>query len=94
MPRADGCIVFLKKYGIEVKFVTSDEPSAFAAAIDEKTKAIYVESIGNPKYNISPISEIAKVCHGNLCAFVPCVRTGMPSRNLGRTRAQGPADRR
>jgi len=62
------CIVFLKNYGIAVKFVSSDEPSAFAAAVDEKTKAIYVESIGNPKYNISPISEIAKVC--NLYAFV------------------------
>ena len=92
MPWAEGCIVFLKKYGIAVKFVTSDEPSAFAAAIDEKTKAIYVESIGNPKYNISPISEIAKVC--NPCAFVLCVCTEMPRWNLGRTRAQGPADRR
>jgi O-acetylhomoserine/O-acetylserine sulfhydrylase len=45
-----------------VKFVTSDDPAAFSAAIDEKTKAIFVESIGNPKYNVSPISEIAKVC--------------------------------
>jgi len=55
--------VLLKNYGIAVKFVTSDDPSAFAAAIDEKTKAIYVETIGNPKYNISPISEISKVAH-------------------------------
>ncbi|KAH9979383.1 O-acetylhomoserine ami [Lactifluus volemus] len=55
--------VFLKKYGIGVKFVTSDDPAAFAAAIDEKTKAIFVESIGNPKYNVSPISDIAKVAH-------------------------------
>ena len=54
--------MYLKKYGISVKFVTSDEPSAFAAAIDENTKAIFVESIGNPKFNVSPISEIAKVC--------------------------------
>jgi O-acetylhomoserine/O-acetylserine sulfhydrylase len=55
--------VFLKKYGIAVKFVTSDEPSAFAAAIDENTKAVFVETIGNPKYNVSPIREIAKVAH-------------------------------
>ena len=55
-------IVLLKKYGITVKFVTSDDPSEFAAAIDEKTKAVYVETMGNPKYNVSPISEIAKVC--------------------------------
>ncbi|KAH9979710.1 O-acetylhomoserine ami [Russula compacta] len=55
--------VLLKRYGITVKFVTSDDPTAFAAAIDDNTKAVYVESIGNPKYNISPISEIAKVAH-------------------------------
>ncbi|KAI0285710.1 O-acetylhomoserine ami [Russula brevipes] len=55
--------VLLKKYGITVKFVTSDDPAAFGAAIDEKTKAVFVESIGNPKYNVSPISEIAKVAH-------------------------------
>jgi O-acetylhomoserine/O-acetylserine sulfhydrylase len=54
-------VVLFKKYGIAVKFVTSDDPAAFAAAIDEKTKAVYVESIGNPKYNVSPIREIAKV---------------------------------
>ncbi|KAI9451243.1 O-acetylhomoserine ami [Russula earlei] len=55
--------VLFKKYGIKVKFVTSDDPAAFAAAIDENTKAVYVESIGNPKYNVSPIREIAKVAH-------------------------------
>ncbi|KAF8274333.1 O-acetylhomoserine ami [Lactarius quietus] len=55
--------VLFKKYGIGVKFVTSDDPAAFSAAIDEKTKAIFVESIGNPKYNVSPIGEIAKVAH-------------------------------
>ena len=74
MPELMVCIVFLKNYGIGVKFVTSDEPSAFAAAIDEKTKAIYVESIGNPKYNISPISEIAKV--HNLYASAACLCSG------------------
>ncbi|KAH9954905.1 Cys/Met metabolism PLP-dependent enzyme-domain-containing protein [Lactifluus volemus] len=51
------------KYGIGVKFVTSDDPAAFAAAIDGKTKAIYVESIANPKYYVSPIRDIAKVAH-------------------------------
>jgi len=62
-PEPTVCIVFLKKFGIAVKFVTSDDPSAFAKAIDENTKAIFVECIGNPKYNVSPISEIAKVAH-------------------------------
>ncbi|KAI6152944.1 Cys/Met metabolism PLP-dependent enzyme-domain-containing protein [Pisolithus thermaeus] len=51
------------KYGIGVKFVLGDDPEAFEAAIDEKTKAIYVESIGNSKYNIAPIPDLAKVAH-------------------------------
>ncbi|EUC61648.1 O-acetylhomoserine (thiol)-lyase [Rhizoctonia solani AG-3 Rhs1AP] len=55
--------VLLKKYGITVKFVKDDSPEAFAAAIDEKTKAIYVESIGNPKYNVAPLPELAKIAH-------------------------------
>lgn len=54
-------IVTFKKFGIGVKFVTDDRPESFAAAIDDKTKAIYVESIGNPAYNVSPIPDIAKV---------------------------------
>jgi len=44
-----------------VKFVESDKPEDFAKVIDEKTKAIYVESIGNPKYNVAPIPELAEV---------------------------------
>ena len=53
--------MLLKKFGIKVKFVTSNDKEAFEAAIDEKTKAIYVESIGNPKYNVSPLAELAQV---------------------------------
>ncbi|CAE6475207.1 unnamed protein product [Rhizoctonia solani] len=55
--------VLLKKYGITVKFVKDDSPEAFAAAIDENTKAVYVESIGNPKYNVAPLPELAQVAH-------------------------------
>lgn len=55
----------MNKYGITVKFVLDDKPESFAAAIDENTKALYVESIGNPKYNVAPIPEIAKVAHDN-----------------------------
>jgi len=55
--------VTFKKYGIGVKFVHGDDPASFAAAIDENTKAIYVESIGNPKYNVADIPELAKVAH-------------------------------
>ena len=55
------CTVFLKKFNIGVKFVNSQSPEEFAAAIDENTKALYVESLGNPKYNVAPLPEIAEV---------------------------------
>ena len=55
--------VLFKKYGIGVKFVTSDDPAEFEAAIDDKTKAVYVESIGNPKFNVSPMRAIADIAH-------------------------------
>jgi O-acetylhomoserine/O-acetylserine sulfhydrylase len=53
--------VFLKKFGIGVKWVGTDDPEEFRKAIDENTKAVYIESIGNPKYNVPNIAEIAKV---------------------------------
>ena len=54
-------IVLLKRFGIGVKFVESDDPAEFEKVIDEHTKGIYVESIGNPKYNVAPLPELAKV---------------------------------
>ena len=53
--------MFLKRFDIRIKFVESSDPAAFAAAIDEKTKAIYVESIGNPKNTVAPLRELADV---------------------------------
>ncbi|KAF5316847.1 hypothetical protein D9758_012105 [Tetrapyrgos nigripes] len=55
--------VTFKKYGINVKWVTDDSPTSFAAAIDEKTKAIYIESISNPRYTLMDIPALAKVAH-------------------------------
>ncbi|KAF8621964.1 hypothetical protein AX15_007392 [Amanita polypyramis BW_CC] len=55
--------VTFKTFGIGVKFVQGNEPEDFAAAIDEKTKAIYVETISNPKYRVCDIPAIAKVAH-------------------------------
>ncbi len=46
-----------------MKFVTDDKPESFAKAIDAKTKAIYVESITNPKYTVSNLPVLAKVAH-------------------------------
>ena len=57
----DASTVFLKKFNIGVKFVNSQAPEEFTAAIDENTKAIYVESIGNPKNTVAPLRELADV---------------------------------
>ena len=55
--------VFLPNFGIQTKFVDGDDPEALGAAIDDKTKAVYIESIGNPQYNIPDIQKIADVAH-------------------------------
>ena len=57
--------VTLPRVGINVKFVTGDEPEEFDKLIDEKTKAIYIESIGNPRLNIPDFESIADVAHRN-----------------------------
>ena len=56
----------MKKFDITMKFVESEDPAAFAALIDDKTKGIYVESIGNPKNTVAPPPELAKVGHSSV----------------------------
>lgn len=51
--------VSLKKLGIEARFATDLEPESFEKLIDEKTKAIYVETIGNPGFNVPDFDAIA-----------------------------------
>jgi O-acetylhomoserine (thiol)-lyase len=55
--------VSFPRLGIQVKFVDGDSPDDFKKAIDDKTKAIYLETIGNPKFNIPDFEAIAKVAH-------------------------------
>ncbi len=57
--------VTLPRLGIDVKFVEGDTPQDFAAQIDNKTKAIYIETIGNPRLNIPDIRAIADVAHAH-----------------------------
>ncbi|MCL2389150.1 MAG: O-acetylhomoserine aminocarboxypropyltransferase/cysteine synthase [Elusimicrobia bacterium] len=54
-----------KKFGITVKFVDSSNPENFKKAITPKTKAIYAETIGNPKLDVVDIEAISKVAHDN-----------------------------
>lgn len=57
--------VTLPRLGIQVKFVDGDNVENFRQAIDERTKAIYVESIGNPQFNIPDFVALAQVAHEN-----------------------------
>ncbi|MFW5751898.1 MAG: O-acetylhomoserine aminocarboxypropyltransferase/cysteine synthase family protein, partial [bacterium] len=58
--------VQFKRLGIQVKFVEGDDPAEFEKKIDENTKALYIETIGNPKFNIFDIEALAKIAqkHG------------------------------
>jgi len=58
--------VQFKRLGIQVKFVNGDDPSEFEKLIDGRTKAIYLETIGNPKFNIPDFDAISAVAkkHG------------------------------
>ncbi len=49
--------------GIEVRFADPANPQAFAALIDDRTKAVFCESIGNPLGNVSDIAALARVAH-------------------------------
>jgi O-acetylhomoserine (thiol)-lyase len=52
-----------KRLGIEVRFTENDEPASFERLIDDNTKAIYLETIGNPGLNIPDFEAIAKVAN-------------------------------
>jgi len=55
--------VTFDRIGIEVRFVDGDDPEDFAARIDDNTKALYVESIGNPRFNVADLPGLARVAH-------------------------------
>ena len=57
--------VAFKRLGIEVRFAQGDAPENYEKLIDEKTKAIYLETIGNPRFNIPDFEEIAKIAQKN-----------------------------
>ncbi len=49
--------------GIEVRFADPRDPASFGALIDDKTKAVFIESIGNPLGNVTDIRALADVAH-------------------------------
>ncbi len=53
------------KLGRTVKFVDSRDPAAFRKAITAKTRALYVETVGNPKLDVPDFEAVAKIAHEN-----------------------------
>ena len=53
------------QFGITTRFADQRDPESFRKLIDDKTKAIYVESIGNPLGNVTDIAAIAAIAHDN-----------------------------
>ena len=53
--------VSFKRLGIEARFVQGDKPEEFKNLIDDKTKAIYIETQGNPKFNVPDFDAISKI---------------------------------
>ena len=54
-----------RRLGIKVNFVNSEDLAGFQKAITPKTKAIYAESIGNPKLNVADLDALAALAHKN-----------------------------
>lgn len=55
--------VAFPRMGFGVSFVDGDDPADFEKVINDKTKALYVETIGNPKYNIPDFEALAELAH-------------------------------
>lgn len=53
----------LPQYGITAKFVNPDDENAFENAIDENTKAVFIETIGNPNATLIDIEKVAEIAH-------------------------------
>jgi O-acetylhomoserine (thiol)-lyase len=58
------------RMGIRVKFVKSNDLEAFQKAVTPKTKALYAESIGNPKLDVADLEGISRVAHDSGVPFV------------------------
>ncbi|MDY3972954.1 MAG: O-acetylhomoserine aminocarboxypropyltransferase/cysteine synthase family protein [Clostridia bacterium] len=60
----------LPDYGIKTTFVDPEEDGAFEAAIQDNTKAIYIETLGNPNSNLVDIEALAKIAHAHKIPLV------------------------
>lgn len=60
----------LPQYGITTTFVDADEENAFEKAINENTRALFIETIGNPNATLINIEEVAKIAHSHKIPLV------------------------
>src|SRR5580693_2506577 len=60
----------LPRLGIKVRFVDADDFDGLRKAINDKTRAVYTETLGNPKLDIADIETIAKIAHEHKVPFV------------------------
>lgn len=72
----------LPQYGIATRFADYRDPASFEPLIDGKTKAVFVESLGNPQGNITDIAKIAEVAHRHGVPLI--VDNTVPSPYLSR----------
>jgi len=57
--------VTLRRFGVETTFVSSSEPEAYAAAITDRTKLIFVETVANPSGEVADLEGLADVAHAH-----------------------------
>ncbi|WP_448005481.1 O-acetylhomoserine aminocarboxypropyltransferase/cysteine synthase family protein [Agromyces bauzanensis] len=74
--------VTLRRFGVETTFVRSADPADYAAAITEKTKAIFVETIANPSGEIADLEGLAEVARAHGIPFI--VDSTIPTPYLNR----------
>lgn len=60
----------LARMGVEVRFAAGDDPESIASFIDDRTKAVYLETIGNPEFNIPDFEPIVELAHRRGIAVV------------------------
>jgi len=77
----------LPQYGITTRFADHRDPKSFEALIDARTKAVFVESLGNPQGNITDIAAVAEVAHRHGVPLI--VDNTVPSPYLSRPIAHG-----
>src|SRR5690606_7884497 len=55
----------LPQFGIETRFADGEDPESFAALIDDRTKAIFIETVGNPSGSVADVEACARIAHAH-----------------------------